>query len=293
MKVYLYVRLSAADHATAEGELARLQAVLAERGWTSGNEYVDVGPGISGPRKGLEDLVRALRVRVRVEKAVVVTNGLWRLFRSPRRLAELGGWLWRHGVDLVALDEDLDTTRIEDHFRWEAAINLLSDLARRQRSEASKVGQILRRHPQQKGAIRPAAMINPLELKLAYEGTEKRRPLPISKMGPKLDLSETTVRKYVRIYTAEGALDPAARVRNLAAAGGPRKGGRPRNCPVDLKRLIQLWQGEPPAPSLRAIAAELGVSRATVKKELDRQRRAGQINDQLREERLSGRKPSR
>lgn len=292
MKALLYVRLSAADVGkTPAQELARLKHFAEKvRDWQVVGVFADPGPGVSGARPGVVALAQAIREG---RGTIVVTNGIARLFRGLRHLVELGAKMQELGVELVATDEALDTTSLADKLRWEAALTLLAGAARAHRSEAAKVAHILRVARGNEAFGRPAALINPLELRVYYEGRDGKRPLSLSEMAAKLDVGGATVRKYVRIFLEDGTLNPETRAANLTAHGGLRKGGRPRKRPVDLPRLIALWQGERPEPTLTAIAKKLGTSRATAKKEVDRLRGGGQIDDGVREQRLAARRESK
>lgn len=82
---------------------------------------------------------------------------------------------------------------------------------------------------------RPPLAINPLELRLWWEGHGGRRPLSLRELGRKLGTSETTIRRHLRTLRAAGQLDDHTRARNLATHGGLPKGGRPATVPGKRK----------------------------------------------------------
>ena len=74
---------------------------------------------------------------------------------------------------------------------------------------------------------RPPLAVNPLELRLWWEGHGRRRPLSLRELGRKLGTSESTVRRHLRHLREAGQLNADTRARNLATHGGLPKGGRP------------------------------------------------------------------
>src|SRR5262249_32685746 len=102
----LYARVSTGDQTPAP-QLEALHAFSAARGWRV-TEYVD--HGVSGARErrpGLDVLLAAVRAR-RVD--VVACTKLDRLARSTRQLVTLAGEFEALGVELVVLDQAIDTT---------------------------------------------------------------------------------------------------------------------------------------------------------------------------------------
>ena len=102
----LYARVSTHEQ-TAENQLQALRAFASARGWQAA-EYVDAGiSGSKEQRPALDALLRAARAR-RID--VVVCVKLDRVARSTRHLVTLAAELEALRVDLVALDQAIDTT---------------------------------------------------------------------------------------------------------------------------------------------------------------------------------------
>ena len=101
-----YSRCSTAEQ-SVDGQRESLRNYAAARGWGS-TEYVD--HGVSGARErrpGLDALLQAVRRR---QVDVVVCVKLDRLARSVRHLVTLGEEFRALGVELVVLDQAVDTT---------------------------------------------------------------------------------------------------------------------------------------------------------------------------------------
>ena len=103
--IALYARVSTADQ-HAEVQLADLRAYAKRRGLHA-LEYVDEGvSGARDRRPALDALLDAVRRR---ETSAVVVTKLDRLARSVRHLTALAAELEALGVDLVVLDQSIDT----------------------------------------------------------------------------------------------------------------------------------------------------------------------------------------
>jgi DNA invertase Pin-like site-specific DNA recombinase len=88
-------------------QLDALRAFAAARGWAV-TEFIDHGvPGAKERRPALDDLLTAVRAR---KVDVVACTKLDRLARSTRHLVNLGDEFKALGVDLVVLDQAIDTT---------------------------------------------------------------------------------------------------------------------------------------------------------------------------------------
>jgi len=105
-RVAIYVRVSTTEQ-NPENQLDVLRNFAEARGWRP-TEFVDHGvSGAKERRPALDALLAAARIR-RVD--VVVCTKLDRLARSVHHLVALGKELEALGVDLVVLDQAIDTT---------------------------------------------------------------------------------------------------------------------------------------------------------------------------------------
>jgi DNA invertase Pin-like site-specific DNA recombinase len=106
LRVGLYCRVSTTDQ-TAENQLLALRAFATARGWAI-TEYVDHGQsGAKERRPALDALLATVRAR-RID--VVACVKLDRLARSVHHLVALVREFEALGVDLVVLDQAIDTT---------------------------------------------------------------------------------------------------------------------------------------------------------------------------------------
>ena len=106
LRAALYARVSTTDQ-TPENPLVALRAFAAARGWQA-TEFVDHGvSGAKDRRPSLDALLAAVRAR-HVDRVVRVR--LDRLARSTRHLVTLAGDFEALGVDLVVVDQAIDTT---------------------------------------------------------------------------------------------------------------------------------------------------------------------------------------
>src|SRR5262245_44796716 len=106
LRAALYARVSTTDQ-TPENQLVALRAFAAARGWRA-TEFVDHGvSGAKDRRPALDALLAAVRAR-RVDLVLCVR--LDRLARSTRQLVTLAGDFEALGVDLVVIDQAIDTT---------------------------------------------------------------------------------------------------------------------------------------------------------------------------------------
>lgn len=102
----LYARVSTTDQ-TPENQLAALRAFAAARGWRV-TEFIDHGvSGAKEHRPAIDALLAAARMR---KIDVVVCVKLDRLARSVHHLVTLAKEFEALGVDLVAVDQAVDTT---------------------------------------------------------------------------------------------------------------------------------------------------------------------------------------
>ena len=103
--VALYARVSTRDQSTA-AQLDDLRSWAAREGLDA-REFIDEGEsGAKASRPALERLLAAVRRR---EVGIVACTKLDRLARSLRQLVDVAAELDARGVDLVVLDQRLDT----------------------------------------------------------------------------------------------------------------------------------------------------------------------------------------
>jgi DNA invertase Pin-like site-specific DNA recombinase len=106
MRAGLYARVSTSEQAP-ENQLAALRAFASARGWQA-TEYVDRGiSGAKERRPALDAMLAAARAR---KLDVIACVKLDRLARSTRHLVTLAAELEALRVDLVVLDQAIDTT---------------------------------------------------------------------------------------------------------------------------------------------------------------------------------------
>ena len=108
-RVALYVRVSTEDQRTANQERELRKYVQRREGWTTPEGYVfkDEVSGTKERRPGLDALKQAVHRR---KVHVVLCTKLDRLARSLTQLVDLGKYFKEHGVDLVVVDQQIDTT---------------------------------------------------------------------------------------------------------------------------------------------------------------------------------------
>jgi DNA invertase Pin-like site-specific DNA recombinase len=105
-RVALYARVSTSEQ-SPENQLGVLRSFAEARDWQA-VEYVDHGvSGAKERRGGLDRLLAAVRAR---KVDIVACTKLDRLARSTRHLVTLAAELQALGVDLVVLDQAIDTT---------------------------------------------------------------------------------------------------------------------------------------------------------------------------------------
>ena len=130
MRLALYARVSTTDQTTAP-QLDRLRDYAKARGLAVAREDVDQGvSGAKDRRPALDALLAACRRR---EVDAVAVVKLDRLARSVRHLTALGAELESLGVDLIVLDQGLDTSTPSGRFLFNvlgAVAELERDLIR-------------------------------------------------------------------------------------------------------------------------------------------------------------------
>lgn len=128
IRAALYSRVSTGDQTLANQQLA-LRAHAQARGWQA-VEFADVVSGSRDKRPGLDQLVEAARRRTIDVVAVVKLD---RLARSVHHLVTLARELEALGVNLVVLDQAIDTTTPSGRFLFNtlaAVAELERDLIR-------------------------------------------------------------------------------------------------------------------------------------------------------------------
>jgi DNA invertase Pin-like site-specific DNA recombinase len=106
IRAAIYARVSTADQ-TTDNQLLALRSFSGARGWNT-TEYTDTGvSGVKDQRPALDAMLRAARTR---KIDVITVTKLDRLARSTHQLVSLGRELQALGVDLVVLDQSIDTT---------------------------------------------------------------------------------------------------------------------------------------------------------------------------------------
>src|SRR5262245_38155951 len=115
MRVALYARVSTQEQ-TVEPQLHALREYAERRGLDVIDEYVDAGwSGAKDRRPALDDLVAKARVRAFDAVAIVKLD---RLARSVRHLVQLAGEWQALGVDLIVLDQGIDTSTPAGRFTF-------------------------------------------------------------------------------------------------------------------------------------------------------------------------------
>ena len=179
----LYGRVSTTDQNT-DNQLVPLRAFASARGWTV-IEFTDVASGARERRPGLDELLNAVRSR---KVDIVICAKLDRLARSTHHLVTLAKEWETLGVDLIVLDQAIDTTTPTGRllFHVLAAIaEFERDLIRervkagmdRARAKGVRLGRPRKRVPEDK-----------LET-LRHDGTS------IGKMARQLNVSRATIRR--------------------------------------------------------------------------------------------------
>jgi DNA invertase Pin-like site-specific DNA recombinase len=107
MRVALYVRVSTSEQ-TVEPQLDALRSYASARGLEILGEYIDEGvSGSKDRRPALDDLM--VKAKRRAFDALAVVK-LDRLARSVRHLTQLGAELEALGIDLIVVDQGIDTS---------------------------------------------------------------------------------------------------------------------------------------------------------------------------------------
>jgi DNA invertase Pin-like site-specific DNA recombinase len=112
-RVALYARVSTNDQ-KADLQLDGLRKMAEQRGWTVAGEYVDLG--VSGSKDRRPQLDAMLKDGHRGKHKVWAVWKLDRLARSVRHLVLLADELRALGIDLVSVEDTIDTTTPSGRF---------------------------------------------------------------------------------------------------------------------------------------------------------------------------------
>lgn len=114
-RVALYARVSTSDQ-RADLQLHDLRRLAEQRGWRVVGEYVDLG--VSGAKDRRPELDRLLKDAHKGRFDVLAIWKLDRLARSVRHLIMLGDEMRALGVDLVSVQDTIDTTTPSGRFTF-------------------------------------------------------------------------------------------------------------------------------------------------------------------------------
>src|SRR5437660_1514464 len=183
----LYGRVSTGDQST-ESQLHALRRYGEARGWGS-QEFVDHGvSGAKERRPALDRLVKGARAR---QVDVVVVTKLDRLARSTHHLVSLGRELATLGVDLVVLDQQIDSTTPAGRLLFHV-LAAIAEFERDLIRERVKAGL---ERAKAKGVRlgRPSAEVSKSQLHDLH-----RDGLSIGEIGRRLGVSRATIRRRLR-----------------------------------------------------------------------------------------------
>jgi len=201
MRAALYARVSTPDQTVAP-QLDALRAYASARGLAVVGEYVDAG--VSGARDRRPGLDRLLADAQRRRIDLVACVKLDRLARSVRHLTRLAGGLEALGVDLVVLDQGIDTSTPTGRLTFHV-LGAIAEFERDLIRERTRAGMAAARR-RGKRIGRPRAIRGPATFALERLLAEGR---PVREIARKLGCSPATVnrartgsRKGRRVTTA-------------------------------------------------------------------------------------------
>src|SRR5215472_1752789 len=183
----IYARVSTADQHT-EPQLHALRTYADARGLEIAAEYVD--HGISGAKDRRPALDRLLADARRRRFDVLACTKLDRLARSVHHLTSLGRELEALGIDLVVLDQAIDTSTPSGRLLFHV-LGSIAEFERDLTRERTAAGM---RAARRRGAKigRPEAAVNHLELVRGI-----RSGASVSDLARRLGVARSTVRKLV------------------------------------------------------------------------------------------------
>ena len=134
-RVGIYARVSTDDQ-HPENQIQRLREVCDHRGWEVVGEYMDVISGAEESRPELDRMIKDARLG-RMD-AVLVTK-IDRLGRSLVHFLQLTQELQRLGVDIIAIDQEIDTGGPTGRLIW-AILGAIAEFERELIRERTKEG---------------------------------------------------------------------------------------------------------------------------------------------------------
>jgi len=210
MSIALYARVSTSDQ-HPEIQLHALRQYAAARG-VEAEEYVDAG--VSGAKDRRPALDRLLADARRRRVSAVVVAKLDRLARSVRHLTTLAAELAALGVDLVVLDQSIDTGTPSGRLLFHV-LGSIAEFERDLIRERTAAGmRAARRRGKRIG--RPEIVIDRMTL---LRGV--REGATVSVLARRLGVSRGTVRKLLSGEVAERVSGVAAENRATARVDSP------------------------------------------------------------------------
>ncbi len=186
-RVALYARVSTTDQHT-DAQVAALREYAAARGLEVEQECVYVDAGVSGAKDRRPALDRMLADARRRRFDAVACTKLDRLARSVRHLLNLGAELESLGVDLIVLDQALDTSTPSGRLLF-ALLGAIAEFERdliRERTRAGLAAARRRgRHPGRPRALDRRSRARALRLRASGHS--------IRAIAAKLDVSKSVV----------------------------------------------------------------------------------------------------
>jgi len=204
----LYARCST-DQQTVEPQLHALREYTARRGWEA-VEYIDVG--VSGAKDRRPALDRLLADARRRRFDVLGCTKLDRLARSVHHLTSLARELEALGIDLVVLDQSIDTSTPSGRLLFHV-LGSIAEFERDLIRERTAAGM---RAAKRRGARigRPEAAVDRVEL---VQGI--RAGASVSALARQLGVSRPTIRKLVSAEVEKRVDSAEVRSDAIAAPG--------------------------------------------------------------------------
>ena len=208
-RVALYARVSTSDQ-RPEIQLEALRSYAATRRLVVAQEYVDHGVSGGRDRRPALDGLRADARRRRFD--VVACTKLDRLARSVHHLTTLGLELDAVGIDLVVLDQAIDTTTPSGRllfYMLGAIAEFERDLIRDRTAAGMKAARRRGKH-----LGRPRAVVDRVAL---VQGL--RSGAPIAELARRLGVSRATVRKLAAEAVAKRVCNGESKTALISRVG--------------------------------------------------------------------------